>query len=121
MGDYYRPCNFTNVQGYPHNLLDEPTMRKLPTFQGNNSINLEAHLKNFNTFVQRFTHSTAYNHEDVRMKFFVLSLEDNALDWFHDKADNAFDLLRALTDAFKDKYGDKREGKYLVKELNTIK
>lgn len=45
------------------------------------------------------------------MKLFVLSLKDNALEWFHDKADNAFDSLRALTDAFKDKFGDKREGK----------
>lgn len=55
------------------------------------------------------------------MRLVVLSLEDNAIEWFHDKADNAFDSLRALTDAFKDKFGDKREGKYLVKELNTIK
>lgn len=65
--------------------------------------------------MQRFAHSIAYKHEDVRMKLFVLSLTDNVLDWFHDKADNAFDSLRALTNAFKNKYGDKREGKYLVK------
>ena len=55
------------------------------------------------------------------MKLFVLSLEDDALDWFQDKADNAFDSLRSLLDAFRDKYGDKREGKYLVKEFNIIK
>jgi len=55
------------------------------------------------------------------MKLFVLSLEDNALDRFHDKANNAFDSLRTLTNAFKDKFGDKTEGKYLVKDLNTIK
>jgi len=29
--------------------------------------------------------------------------------------------LKGLTNAFKDKFGDKREGKYSVKELNSIK
>jgi len=55
------------------------------------------------------------------MKLLILSLEDDAFDWFQNKADNAFDSLRSLLDAFKNKYGDKLEGKYLVKEFNTIK
>lgn len=37
------------------------------------------------------------------------------------QADNSFDSLRTLLNAFRDKYGDKREGKFLVKEFNTIK
>lgn len=121
MDDYYRPCNFTNIPGYPHDLLDDSTMNKLPIFQGNIAINVEVHKKKFNTFVQRYAHAAAYNCEDVRMRLFVLSLEDNALDQFHEKADIAFGSLRALADAFKDRFGDKREGKYLVEELNTIK
>jgi len=63
----------------------------------------------------------AYNHEDVKMTLFVLKLEEVAFNWFHNKPDNAFDSLRDLTDAFKDKFGNKREGKYLVKEHNSIK
>lgn len=69
------------------------------------------------------------------MKLFVLSLEDDALQWFQDKLDNTFvslqwfqdkpdntfDSFQDLTGAFKDKFGDKRKGKYLVKELNSIK
>lgn len=90
-------------------------MSRLPIFQGNNAINVEAYIKKFNNFNQIFAHTTAYNHEDVIMKLFVLSLEDDALDWFHDKADNAFDSLRTLLDSFRDKYGDRIEGKYLVK------
>lgn len=121
MGDFYKPCNFTNIQGYPHDLPTESTISKLPLFQGNNVINVESHIKNFNFFIQRYTHATTYNHKDVRMKLFVVSLEDDALDWFQDKASNSFDSLRSLLDAFRDKYGDKREGKYLVKEFITIK
>ena len=30
--DVYGPCNFANIQGYPHDL---PEMDKLPIFQGN--------------------------------------------------------------------------------------
>jgi len=55
------------------------------------------------------------------MKLFVLSLESSAIDWFYDKANNFFDSLRTILNAFRDKYVDKREGKFLVKECNTIK
>jgi len=55
------------------------------------------------------------------MNLFVLLLEDVSLDWFLDKPNNVFDSLQSLTNAFKDKFWDKREGKYLVKELNSIK
>lgn len=118
--DFYRPCNFTNIQGYPHNLPDVD-IDKIPLFQGNKAINDGAHIKNFTSFILRHTHAAQYNHEDVRMKLFVLSLEDDALQWFLDKPDNAFDSLQTIFNSFKDKYGDKREGKYLFKELNSIK
>lgn len=55
------------------------------------------------------------------MKLFVLSLENDALQWFQNKPDNAFDSSQALTNAFKNILRDKREGKYLGKELNSIK
>jgi hypothetical protein len=39
MGDWLdeinRPFNFTNIQGYPHDIL-EKAIEKLPSFQGNN-------------------------------------------------------------------------------------
>jgi hypothetical protein len=37
MGDQYKPCNFTNIQGYPHPLPDK-AIEKSPIFQGNNVI-----------------------------------------------------------------------------------
>lgn len=52
---------------------------------------------------------------------FFLSLEKDALQLFQDKPNNTFDFLQALTSTLKDKFEDKREGKYLVKELNSIK
>jgi len=70
-------------------------MNKLPIFEGNNAVNIDAHIRKFTTFIQRYAHVTAYNHEDVRMKLFVLSLEDDALQWFYDKPDNASDSLQA--------------------------
>ena len=36
----------------------------------------------------------AYNHEDVKMKLFVLSLEEEAIDWFMEHDDNKFKDLR---------------------------
>ena len=57
-------------------------MNKLPIFEGNNVINVEEHIKKFIVFLQIYTHSTNYNHEDVRMKLFVLSIEGVALTGF---------------------------------------
>lgn len=43
MGDFYGPYNFTNIHGYPHDLPNESTMNKLPSFGGNNVVNAEEH------------------------------------------------------------------------------
>jgi hypothetical protein len=37
MGDPLRPCNFTNIQGYPHPIPDK-AIEKLSVFQGNNGL-----------------------------------------------------------------------------------
>lgn len=118
--DYYRPCSFANIQGYPHDLPNDSAMNKLPTFQGNNAMNAEAYIKKFNTSLQRYTHAAAYNHEDVRMKLFVLSLEDEALDWFHDEPNNYFNSLQALIDAFKDKYVKAKIEDEIIRNLTQI-
>ena len=69
----------------------------------------------------KYARGVDYNHEDVKMSLFVLSLEEDALDWFTEKLDNSFNSLQSIINAFKDKYGDKREERRLVKAINVIK
>jgi hypothetical protein len=44
MGDEYNPCNFTNIQGYPHPLPNK-VIEKLPIFQGNNVVSAKTHIR----------------------------------------------------------------------------
>ena len=118
--DLFAPCNFANIQGYPHDLPDNG-LDKLPSFQGNNVVSVKAHLKAFSSWLGKYAKGTDYNHEDVKMSLFVLSLEEDALDWFMEKLDNSFDSLQSILTTFKDKYGDKREERYLLRAINTIK
>jgi hypothetical protein len=65
MGDWLvelnRPFNFTNIQGYPHD-IPEKTIDKLPTFQGNNVVSTADHWRKFKNMVNKF----ATNYEDVK-------------------------------------------------------
>jgi len=72
--DLFTPCNFVNIQGYPHDLL-ENHFDKLPTFQGNNAVSVNAHLKAFSSWLGKYAKGVDYNHGDVKMSLFVLSLE----------------------------------------------
>ena len=46
MDAIYQPCDFSNIQGYPHPIFDK-ALEKLPSFQGNNVVSTKAHLQNF--------------------------------------------------------------------------
>jgi hypothetical protein len=63
----------------------------------------------------------AHDYEDVKKKLFVLSLEDDASNWYEDKPDNSFKTLKELIDAFTEKWGEKREHRHLLAALNTTK
>lgn len=117
--DFFVPCNFTCIQGYPHDLPEKVDL--LPSFQGNNVINVEAHLKAFKVFLGKFASHANYNHGDVSMRLFVLSLEEDALDWFIDFLDNSFDSLQSITNAFNNKYGDKKNKRDLLYAINNMK
>ena len=85
-------------------------MDKLPLFQGNNAFSANSHLKSFSSWLGKYARATDFNHEDVKMTLFVLTLEGDALDWFMEKPHNSFDSFQSIVNAFKEKYGDKREG-----------
>ena len=118
MGDF-RPCNFANIQGYPHN-MPQKGMNKLPVFQGNDAVSVKSHLFAFNNWWNKFA-VTNNNFDDVKMKTFVLTFGEDVHDWFTEKPDNSFDTFESIVAAFKEKYGDKREDRHLVREISTIK
>ena len=50
------------------------------------------------------------------MQLFILTLGDDALDWFIELPLNMFDYLQSINDAFEDKYGNKEKVKPKVEE-----
>jgi hypothetical protein len=101
----YNKCDFTAINNYPH-ALPEKAIEKLPSFQGNNAITAKMHIKAFMRCTNKWC--AAHDYEDVKMKLFVLSLEDIALDWYEDLPDNKFKTLKELTDAFIEKWGERK-------------
>ena len=79
--DIFAPCNFANIQGYPNDLPNNG-MDMLPSFQGNNVVSAMDHIKAFSCWLGKHARGVDYNHEDGKMSLFVLSLEEDALDWF---------------------------------------
>lgn len=55
------------------------------------------------------------------MKLFVLSLEEDAFDWFFGLQDDKFATINTLIDAFTERWGDKREHCHSLAALHTIK
>ena len=91
MEDLYKPCDFSSIHGYPRAIPDK-ALENLSYFQGNNAISSKTHLRNFNACIAKWC--TNHNHEDTKMKLFILSLEEDALDWFLEHDDNTFDSLK---------------------------
>ena len=120
MDDLFAPFDFSAIAGYPHALL-EKALEKLPIFQGNNAISARTHLKAFSLCINKWCNAARHNHQDVKMKLFALSLEDEAFDWFSNLEDNKYPTLSSLVDQFMDKWGDKREHQHALAALNTIK
>jgi ribonuclease HI/transposase InsO family protein len=114
----YAPCDFSAINNYPH-AIPEKAIEKLPSFQGNNAISAKMHVKSFMRCINKWC--AAHDYEDVKMKLFVLSLEDDASDWYEDQPNNTFKTLKELIDAFTEKWGEKRDHRHLLAALNTMK
>jgi hypothetical protein len=114
----YDPCDFSNINGYPH-AIPEKAIEKLPSFQGNDVVSAKVHLKSFMRCINKWC--DAHDHEDVKMKLFVVSLEDDASDWYEDCPNNKFATLKDLLDAFTKRWEEKRDHRHLLVALNTIK
>ena len=99
--DFYKPCDFSNVVGYPHD-IPEMAIDKLPSFQSDSSTNVKSHITKFNCCIAKWC--MAHDHEDVKMKLFVLSLEDEAWEWFQEQDNKKFKDLKGIIEAFNDKW-----------------
>jgi len=111
---------FSNIPGHPND-LPSLGIDKLPNFQGDNAINTSTHLRDFSIWMAKYVRSADFDHEDVRMTLLILTLGGDAYDWFEEKPQNSFNSLELIINAFKEKYGDKRQGRHLVKAISIIK
>jgi len=116
MDDFYRPCDFSHICGYPHD-LPETALERLPSFLGDHVISAKTHISRFNHFIAKWCN--AHNHEDVKMKLFVLSLEDEAGEWFQDQNDKIFKDLKGIIEAFDYRWGDRKDNYALLSALHS--
>ena len=117
MDDLYAPLDFSTINGYPH-VISEKGLEKLPSFQGNNVVSARSHIKAFTHCINKWCGNT---HEDVKKNLFFLSLEEDPLNWFMDLDDNKVKTIKELIDAFAERWGNRKENKYLLVALNSIK
>jgi hypothetical protein len=116
MGDPLRPFNFINIQGYPHPIPDK-AIEKLPSFQGNIVVSAKTHILNFNLCIMKWCNG--HNYEYFKMTLFVYSLEGDAKKWFSEQDPNKFNTLAEITQAFNERWGDKKEDNHLLASLNS--
>ncbi|KAH9308630.1 hypothetical protein KI387_036541, partial [Taxus chinensis] len=59
--------------------------------------------------------------EDVYIKFFIHTLEEDARDWYKALPDNSIDSWTKMRNAFRLKYGDKTDPRFILSEFENIK
>jgi hypothetical protein len=103
MDDLYKPIDFSAISGYPH-VIPEKAIENLPCFQSNN-INARRHVQRVSHCFNKWCCNTLY--EDVGMKLFILSFDDDDLDWFTKLKDKQIRTYKELTNAFMEKWKEK--------------
>lgn len=73
----YMSLNFNGIHGFP-NTMSYDLKNYLPKFSGNHENSASHHVQMFSDFIGDFEIS----HEDVHMKLFVQTLENDASGWF---------------------------------------
>lgn len=54
------------------------------------------------------------------MKLFILSFEDDAMDWFVEQTNNKFSTLAEIIDAFSNRWSDRRDNPFFLAALHTM-
>ena len=84
-------------------------IEKLPTFRANNSISTSSHLRKFSKCLLSWCHDAVSQHDDVYMKLFALSLEEDACDWYINIADDSYNSWDSFRKGFMERFGEKKE------------
>ena len=120
MDDFFLPLDFTNIAGHPH-AIPMKAIEKLPTFQGNNVISASSHLSKFLKCLLSWYRDVASEHDDVYMKRFSLSLEEDACDWYINLANEPYNYWDSFRKGFMEIFGEKKEPRFLLNALHSIK
>ena len=120
MDAFFKPLNFTQITGQPHAILDK-SIRKLPTFQGNNAFTSSSHLSKFSKCLLSWCEDAASKHDDVYMKLFALSHEEDACDRYINLVDNSYNSWDSFKNGFLERFGEKKEPRFLLNALHSIK
>jgi hypothetical protein len=114
----YKALDMFGIQGYPHNMPDRFD-KWLPKFSGNNVITIEEHLS---SFYDAFEHHPIPNeHEDVVMKLFSISLEENARSWYNSLPEKSIKSWQAFHDAFMKIWVIRKDGRLMLTQFHEIK
>jgi uncharacterized protein YjiS (DUF1127 family) len=116
MSMFMRPLNFAAIQGAPHAIPDK-AIEKLPCFSGNNVVSAHSHIVSFELCVDKWCYG--HDEEDVKMRLFVFSLEGDAAEWFSDQDPNKFSTLAEIVKAFRERWGDQKENRFLLAALSS--
>jgi hypothetical protein len=111
-----RPLNFVAIQGAPHTISDK-AIEKLPCFSGNNVVSVNSHVLNFDLCILKYCQG--HDEEDVKMTLFVYSLEGDVAEWFSEFDPNKFSTLAEIVKAFKERWGDQKENRFLLASLSS--
>ena len=106
MTEFYKPLEFSQIAGAPHDILND-AIKKLPIFEGNNAITAKTHLWKFDKHLVSYCNNAASNHEDVKMNLFAFSLEDDVVEWYTELGDDSYKTLNEFLEGFKKKMGGK--------------
>ena len=120
MTELFKPLDFSKIASAPH-AIPKDAIKKLPIFQGNNAITTKSHLWKFEKHLVNYWNDAAHDHDDVKMKLFVLSLEDDAKEWYLNLDDDSYKTLSKSLEGFKKKWGENKEPKHLLAALYSIK
>ena len=120
MTELFKHLDFFQVAGAPH-AIPKHAIKKLPIFQGNNAITAKSHLQKFEKCLVSYCNDAAHDHDDVKMKLFALSLEDDVEEWYLDLDDDSYKTLSEFQDGFRNKWGEKKELRHLLAALHSIK
>jgi hypothetical protein len=117
LDDIYKPLGFSQINGAPHD-IPEKAIDSISTFQRNNVVSAFNHLAKFKSVTFR---ASGARHLDVTMKLFALSLEDDAVECWKGLPNNSFNAWAPLENAFLEKWGERRDNKYLLDALSSAK